>query len=78
MSLKTIEIYADTRGPGVCRGCGARIEWAEVVKSGKRMCFTGEIVALTTRRNDDKRLIETVDFDTNHWADCPKAKDFKR
>jgi hypothetical protein len=75
--MKTMEIYADTRGPGVCRGCHAPIEWATVVKSGKKMCFTGEIVALSTRHNDDRRLIEAVDFDTNHWAACPARDQFR-
>jgi len=29
--VKLIEVWADTRGQAVCRGCGAPIEWAEVV-----------------------------------------------
>lgn len=77
--VKTIEIYADTRGPGTCRGCGAAMEWAEVVKSGKKMCFTGTIVALQTRHDErTHRLIEAVAFDTNHWGTCPARDQFKR
>jgi hypothetical protein len=75
----TIEIFADTRGKARCRLCDAPIEWAEIVKSGKKMCFDGEIVALTTRHEDATgRLIEAVAFDTNHWATCPNADDFRR
>ena len=32
-----IEVFADTRGRGQCRGCHAPITWAEVVTSGKKM-----------------------------------------
>lgn len=75
---KLLEVYADTRGPAICRGCGAAIEWAELVASGKRMCFTGTIVALETRHDADGRLVERVAFDTNHWADCPARDRFRR
>lgn len=79
MSEKTIEIYADTRGRATCRGCQAPIEWAEVVASGKKMCFDGEIVALRTRQDSaTRRLIEVVDLSTNHWATCPKRDQFRR
>lgn len=79
VKVKTIEIYADTRGPGTCRGCLAPIEWAETVKNKKRMCFTGQIVALATRLEPEtRRLIEAVDFETNHWASCPQRELFRR
>lgn len=76
---KLIKIYADTRGMAKCRGCGAWIEWAEVVKSGRRMCFTGAIVVVARGRHPtSNRVIETADLATNHWADCPDAGKFKR
>jgi hypothetical protein len=78
MEAKTIFVYSDTRGTAKCRGCGASITWAQVVKSGKRMCFDGDPVALRTRHDDSRRLIEELDLDTNHWATCPDAKTFKR
>lgn len=79
--MATIEIYADTRGTGRCRheACGAVITWAQVVKSGRRMCFDGEPVALRTRHDPQtRRLIEEVDLAENHWATCPGADTFKR
>ena len=74
----TIEIYSDTKGKARCRGCQAPITWAEVVKSGKKMCFDGEPVAITTRHDEGHRLIETLDLTENHWATCPDAPAFKR
>lgn len=77
--MKTIEIFADTRGFSACSGadCGARILWAQVVKSGRKMCFDGDPVAISTRHEPaTHRLIETVDLDANHWATCPNAKKF--
>lgn len=77
--MKTIEIYADTRGRARCSGCKASIEWAEIVASGRKMCFDGEIVALSTRQDTgSRRLIEAVDLSTNHWATCPKRDQFRR
>jgi hypothetical protein len=78
----TIEIFADTRGISPCTGrtCGRRILWAQVVKSGKRMCFDDlELPALSTRHDPaSNRLIETVDLTVNHWATCPDARAFNR
>lgn len=76
----TIGVYADTRRRGTCNGahCSAALTWAEVAKSGKRMCFTGDPVALRTEHDAGGRLIEHLDFADNHWATCPDAKGFKR
>jgi hypothetical protein len=80
-TLKTIQIFSDTRGRATCNAstCRATIEWAEVVASGKRMCFDAPIVALTTHHDPaTRRLVEVVDLSTNHWASCPAAGQFKR
>lgn len=78
-AARAIAIYADTRGSARCRGCHAPIEWAEVVSSGKKMCFDGQIVALETRHEDaTRRLIEVVDLGANHWATCPQRDQFRR
>jgi len=76
----TIEVFADTRGRGVCRGphCGAAITWAEVVQTGRRMPFDGDPVALETRHDPASgRLIEALDLTANHWATCPDWLSFK-
>lgn len=77
--MRTIDVYADTKGFNTCRGehCGVRIMWAETL-GGRRMCFTGEPVPVATAHDGDRRLIETYDFAANHWATCPDAKTFKR
>lgn len=77
-----IEIYADSRGLGQCRSCGAAVEWAEVVKSGKRLPFDGEIVPVRTQ--DDLlgggRVIEVVDTTVtpSHFETCPDATAWRR
>ena len=76
---KHIDIYADTRGPAKCKGCGRAIEWATIVASGKKMCFDGAIVALSGYPHKvSGRRVESVDLATNHWATCPAAALFKR
>jgi hypothetical protein len=80
-TMKTIQIFADTRGRARCSAstCHADIEWATIVASGKRMCFDAPMVALSTHHDPGtRRLVEVVDLDTNHWASCPAATQFKR
>lgn len=78
----TIEIYADSRGQGTCRSCGAALEWAEVVASGRRMPFDGPLVAVRTQGDllGGGRVIEVVDTTVTptHWERCPQAKDWRR
>lgn len=76
---KLIEIFKDTRGLATCKGCGKPIEWAEIVASGKKMCFDGRIVALGGRTyQTNGRHIEFVDLATNHWAVCPDRDKFRK
>lgn len=76
---RVIEVWADTIGVARCTGatCGQRIMWAQVVSSGRRMCFTGRPTPLATR-HEGNRLIEAYDFAANHWATCADRQRFKR
>lgn len=78
--MKVIQVYADTVGQSRCTGptCRALISWAQVVKTGRKMCFDGELVAIRTSHDADWRQIWDVDLDTNHWATCPDRQQFKR
>jgi len=78
MSELTIEIWADSRGFGECRGCHAAIEWARVVKSGARMPF--DAIEVVSRYTDPHahRTIEVVHLTPNHWATCPERAQFTR
>lgn len=78
---KTIQIYADTRGLADCKAttCRARIEWAEIVASGKRMCFNAPIAVLSEHTDPvSRRRVQVVDLATNHWAACPAREQFAR
>lgn len=78
---KTIQIFADSRGRGTCTAttCRATIEWAEVVASGKKMCFNTPIAVLSAHVDPtSRRRVEVVDLATNHWGSCPAAGQFKR
>lgn len=78
--MPNIAIYADSRGKGTCRSCGAPIEWAETVR-GKRMPFDGEIVAVRTEGSPIRgRVVEYVDtaITASHFETCPDAQDWRR
>jgi hypothetical protein len=78
--MPEIAIYQDSKGPGRCRSCGARIEWAETER-GKRVPFDGEIVATRSQGNPiTGRVIEYVDTGVtpSHFETCPDAKTWRR
>jgi len=70
MFPRSIEVYADTRGRSTCRYCQAPLTWAEVVGANRRVPFDGEPVALRTRHDAARRLIEEIDHDDRH--DCER------
>lgn len=79
-TMKTIQIFADTRGRARCTAatCRADIEWAVIVGSGKKMCFDLPIVVLSTHVDPaTRRRVEVVDLATNHWASCPARDQFR-
>jgi hypothetical protein len=80
--MALLDIYQDSRGPGNCRSCGARVEWAELVKSGKRMPFDAPIVTVRTQGDilGGGRVVETVDtgVTASHFETCPDAPDWRR
>lgn len=78
--MKHLRIYADSKGRGTCRSCGAEIEWAEL-DSGKRMPFDPPLVVAMVQGTllPGGRVIELVDPKTSpHWATCPDAEKWRR
>ena len=78
-----IDVFADSRRKGVCRSCGAQLEWATVVKSGKAMPFNPPLVVTQTQSSligGTERAIHTVDsaVSTSHFATCPQATAWRR
>jgi hypothetical protein len=76
--MLTTEIWRHTRSSGTCRGCGAAITWAEVVKTHKWMPFTGTPLSLRVHETEDGRTIEVVDLGQSHFATCPDAEKFRK
>lgn len=77
--MPTFAVYADTKGPGACRGCGAPITWARTVAGDKATPITGrEPVPLRTEHDLMGRLIEHYDAADTHFRTCPEADRFRR
>ena len=78
--MKLAYIYADTVGNGRCRDhrCNARITWAELVGSGKKMPFDDLVALRTDREQATGRQIWEVDLEANHWAKCPGSNNFRK
>jgi len=77
--MTDIGIYRDSRNAGVCRSCGARIEWAELT-TGKRMPFDADIIVRSVHESPTGRIIELVDMtrSKSHFATCPQANEWRR
>lgn len=78
--MAILQIYADSKGQGRCRSCGAAVTWAELT-SGRRHPFNGEIVAVRTQGSIlEGRVIEHVDTDitSSHFATCNDPKRWRK
>jgi hypothetical protein len=77
--MPILKIYQDSRGPGICRSCGAVIEWAELM-SGKRHPFDRIIVRHTQFDMLNGREVQEVHTDDSpsHFQTCPDAVDWRR
>jgi hypothetical protein len=58
---------------GVCKGCGAKIDWFITPKGRKMPMSVIEV------RKTQSGLSPVVGYKrVPHWTDCPNAKDFRR
>jgi len=73
-----LHVYDDTRVSGVCWRCGDPLTWFELVGSGKRHPFVVDPVYLTTRHDENRRLIGTISSDDSHFAHCPQSQSWSR
>jgi hypothetical protein len=70
---RTVTILRDSVSAArPCRGCGASIMFARRVESTKPTPFKAPLTIL--ERRGDTLVIEN----TNHFIDCPQAKQFRR
>jgi hypothetical protein len=80
--MALLAIYQDSRSFGTCRSCGARLEWAELVTSGKRHPFNPPIMPVRTQGAllEGERVTEHVDtsITPSHFETCPDAKDWRK
>jgi hypothetical protein len=74
--VKTVDIIAASRNRAICRSCGARVEWAEVYASGKRMPF--DQVVVIGEASVGGQAVQRVDLDRSHWATCPDAAKWRQ
>jgi hypothetical protein len=77
--ITAIGIYKDSKGPGICRSCKARIVWAETIQ-GKRMPFDSAPSVVSVHETHTGRVVEMIDtsISKSHFATCPQAKAWRR
>jgi hypothetical protein len=76
-AMKALVIERESRHLGTCRSCGARIEWATLAGSGKRMPFNPPIVLEGTLVDGQTAAVDMTQT-TSHFATCPEADTWRR
>lgn len=75
----TVRVWAATRRPGRCRGCGARLDWYDTMR-GARIPIAGG--ALPARLEQipaaapGRRVVYLFDRGEVHIATCARAERF--
>ncbi len=73
-----VRVWANSRGRGACRSCGAVLTWATTI-AGKRMPFDGDPVARQMSHDAATRdLVEHLSAGDVHWRTCPQADQWRR
>jgi hypothetical protein len=78
--VEHIRIWQQSRARGICRSCGARIEWAKVVDSGRAIPLDVPVTVANVTQFADGRLIEHLDptISKSHFATCPQAAQWRK
>lgn len=75
---KRARVWIDSVSGSVpCRSCHAPIIWAELCKSGRRMCLDKLEVLNQGIDDESGRAYQTISLHHTHWATCPQAKQWK-
>jgi hypothetical protein len=74
---RLVRVYADTRGHGRCRACGATLTWFQTVPRHQNIPFDGHPVTRVTALDPDGREVLALDAAEVHWATCPQASAFR-
>lgn len=77
MAEQLIGLLEDTKSPGRCRGCEAKIDWFET-PAGKRMPMNRGAVPRKSEKDSQWRLVSYYAAADAHWATCPAREQFKR
>jgi hypothetical protein len=65
-----IRLYEDSKQPGTCRGCGARLEWFETL-NGKQMPMNAGAVPRKSEQDPQSwRVVAFYAAEDSHWNTC--------
>lgn len=77
-SEQLVSVWADTKGLGACRACGATLSWYTTTAAGRPMPFDADPVPRRSEHSPEQRLILHLSADDTHWRTCPDAAAFRR
>jgi hypothetical protein len=71
-----IRLFEDSKQSGICRGCGARMEWFETL-TGKRMPMNaGAVPRKSETHEETRRVVAFFAADDSHFTTCPDRAQF--
>lgn len=74
---KTVRLYEDSKGSGVCRGCDAPLDWYDTLKGKKMPMNAGATPLKSENEPGTGRVIAYFAADDAHWDSCPARDRFK-
>jgi hypothetical protein len=78
VSEQLFRLFEDSHDVGVCRGCGAGIDWYETLR-GRRMPMNAGAVPRKSEKDEATgRVVAFFSADDSHWATCEKRDEFRR
>ena len=71
-------VYEHPHTRGVCKGCGAALEWYETLKGKQMPVNAGSVPVKSEKDPDTWRVIVFFGQDDAHWGSCTASRQFKR
>ena len=75
---KTVRLYEGSKASGICRGCGAAMDWYDTLSGKKLPMNAGAVPLKSENERDTSRVVAWFDAADSHWNTCPTREQFRK